>query len=443
MHRIGIAFTSKDRVHAAKLAIEPLLLPNKFDLHWIDGSNTEEGKAFVEERWKSVGMPFPHKGIRGGSGPAIVYALTTMLGARMNKDVSDKTGSRWWLDYTHIGLVEQDVLLGPNWFDDMMALFERGKQDGLEVGAVSARCYEDRILVQKDGYAVCHNIGAGMIMFTRQAAELVLQNYRTVWTTENRLLFSQLSGLDIGRWWAFRGEQHFLVSDWRFDMVLAAHGLASLALTPNRATMLDQDIGPLGLKYADGNFELARNPAAFETYRDNLTKIREGKLKPGVNHPFFYDGQVYTIFAHQIPQLGGSYSGDWRIRDFQGFGPFVWRAGKGLGGRVFNEVESHQINPPKVTIPVVGSCDLIVSGGKNGSRVRVEDTQSGFNVEVMVNPETDMGQVMQLAVPGAAVYREVVLTALDPGVCFFGIRAKEPQPHLPNVRFDYNTLPPV
>ena len=62
----------------------------------------------------------------------------------------------------------------------------------MEVGAVSARCYEDRILIQRAGYTVCHNLGAGMIMFTRKAAELVLQNYRTVWTTENRLLFSQL-----------------------------------------------------------------------------------------------------------------------------------------------------------------------------------------------------------------------------------------------------------
>ena len=134
-----------------------------------------------------------------------------------------------------------------------MELFQRGKQDGFNVGAVSARCYEDRILFQRDGYAVTHNLGAGMIMFTREAAELVLANYRTVWTTENRTLFAQLSGIDIGSYWAFRGNQNFLVADWNFDRVLAAHGLASLALTPNRATMLDQDIAPLGLKYADGN----------------------------------------------------------------------------------------------------------------------------------------------------------------------------------------------
>lgn len=269
-------------------------------------------------------------------------------------------------------------------------------------------------------------------MFTREAAELVLQNYRTVWTTENRLLFSQLSGVDIGRYWAFRGEQHFLVADWNFDRVLAAHGLASLALTPNRATMLDQNIAPLGLKYADGDFALARNPSGFERYRDNLARVREGKLRPGVNHPFFHDGSVYTIFAHQVPMLGGVYSGDWRARDFQGFGPFCWRA---------TEAEVAE-QSPIMRVPVIGPCDLIVSGGKQGGRINVADDQSGFNVDVDLAPETDQGQVMQLAVPGAAAYREIVLTARSPGVCFFGLRVKEPQPWLPGVRFDYGSLPP-
>ena len=50
---------------------------------------------------------------------------------------------------------------------------------------------------------------------------------------------------------------------------------------------------------------------------------------------------------------------------------------------------------------------------------------------------------MQLAVPGAAAYRDIVLTAKSPGVCFFGLRVKRPQPWLSQVRFDYNTLPPA
>ena len=57
--------------------------------------------------------------------------------------------------------------------------------------------------------------------------------------------------------------------------------------------------------------------------RDNLARVREGKLRPGINHPFFHDGSVYTVFAHQVPMLGGVYNGDWKIRDFQGLHLFV------------------------------------------------------------------------------------------------------------------------
>lgn len=426
MNRVAIAFSTCDRTELTRRSIEPLLQPDKFDLHWVDGSVTDEGKTFWIQKGphnKVSGKVTFHPSIYGGSGPAIVYALTVLLNWHTPYHERDA--------YDYIGLVENDVLLDKDFFGPMMHLFERGKDDGLEVGAVSARCYEDRILIQRAGYAVCHNLGAGMIMFTRKAAELVLQNYRTVWTTENRLLFSQLSGIDIGRYWAFRGEQHFLVADWNFDRVLAAHGLASLALTPNRVTMLDQDIAPLGLKYADGDFALARNPSGFERYRDNLARVREGKLRPGINHPFFHDGSVYTVFAHQVPMLGGVYNGDWRVRDFQGFGPFCWKA----GGLVSTGAEMY--------VPIVGPCDLIVSGGKQGGRINVADDQSGFNVDVDLPPETDQGQVMQLAVPGAAAYRDIVLRAKSPGVCFFGLRVKEPQPWLPQVRFDYNTLPPA
>jgi len=37
----------------------------------------------------------------------------------------------------------------------------------------------------------------------------------------------------------------------------------------------------------------------------------------------------------------------------------------------------------------------------------------------------------------------VRLTALSPGVCFLGLKTREPQPWLPNVKFDYWTLPPA
>jgi len=436
MSRVAIAFSTCDRVELTKRSIEPLLHQrDKFTLFWNDGSKTDEGKNFCEDYVNdrdSTSM-ICSPGVLGGSGPAIVFALTLML-----KQIDYDHPSGYAFDY--IGLVENDVLLHDGWFDNMMALFDHGEADGLNVGAVSARCYEDRILFQRDGYAICHNLGAGMIMFTREAAELVLANYRTVWTTENRTLFAQLSGIDLATYWAFRGNQHMLVADWNFDRVLAAHGLASLALTPNRITMLDQDIGPLGLKYADGNPPeiITSNAKYFETYRDNLAKIREGKLKPGTHIERFHDGQSYTIFPHQIPRMGGIYQGDWRIRDFLGFGPFCWKAGP--GERSYGE---HSIYPgtPELVVPVCGPCDVVVSGGETGGNIRIEDEQSGYDVEPFVQPEA--AGMLQISVPGSAGYRRLRLTTSTPGVCFMGLKTREPQITLPNVRFNHSTLPPV
>ncbi len=452
MNRVAIAFNTCDRTELTKRSIEPLLQPGKFDLWWIDGSKTEEGQNFpsqtgirLQEEGRPHGCAIVHSGIRGGSGPAIVYALTMLLKEmEAFPNDSDKKFGKPLLKYDYIGLVENDVLLQPNWFDDMMALFSHPT---LEVGAVSARCYEDRILFQRDGYAVCHNLGAGMIMFSRKAAEIVLHNYRTVWTTENRLLFSQLSGIDIGKYWAFRGMQHFLVADWNFDRVLAAHGLASLALTPNRVEMIDQDIEPLGLKYADGDlhtlYGVAGGDMAFERYCDNLLAIRVGEIKPAINEPFYRDHQGYTIFAHQVPQIGGTYSGDWRVRDVLGFGPFCWRCGDPEPWEEARFATDEVAYKTELVVPILGPCDVLVSGGKTGGKVSVEDEHSGFKAEPDLYPEGADGQVLQLSIPGAATYRNIRLTALTPGVCFMGIKTAEMQPHFPNVKFDYNTLPPV
>ena len=258
MNRVAIGFSTCDRVELSRQSIEPLLsAAGGFDLHWIDGSKTTEGKELPRQYDGQYHML--HTDVRGGSGPAIVYALTMMLAAKSFAPSPGTVGSQqshreWQRGYDHIGLVENDVVLPHDWFDKTMALFEQGRRDGLDVGAVSARCYEDRILIQRPGYAICHNLGAGMIVFTREAAELVLQHYRTQWTTENRHTFAMLTRTDIGKYWAFRGQEHFLVADWRWDALLASHGFASLALTPSPVTMIGQ-VPPLeqqGLTIATG-----------------------------------------------------------------------------------------------------------------------------------------------------------------------------------------------
>ena len=428
--KLALALLTKDHPELTKCSIEPLLQPDKLDLFWIDGSVTEDGR----------GLPFNLDGysaklviqdVRGGPDVAIVYALTQMLIAGCDSNIGP---------YTHVGIIEQDVLLHKNWLGPTTALFERGASDGLEVGAVSARCYEDRILVQRDGYALCHNLGAGMIIFTREAARIILDNYRTGWSTDNRLIFCQLSGLDIGAWWAFRGSENPITADWNFDAVLARHGLASLALTPSLATMLDQDIAAQGLKMADGKYDLLRNEKAFKTFVDRSFNFRSGRWKPGGHYRIQCVGGTYTIFPHQIPDIGGEYSGDWRLKWCQGFGPFVWEAHESefpFHVTTSDGVTTKQV--PMLEVPILGPCEILLGGE---GKARVSDTHSGYSI-VASPADAGASNILQVAVPSGVSYRIVRVEALTPGVGFYGIRTREPQPWLPGYRFDHSCLPGV
>lgn len=426
--RVGIAFSSKDRAEKTKRTLKPLLQPKKFDTWWFDGSQTPEGQSYFEKTSSKA-----HSGIRltGGSCRYIVCALTCLLEQGRDENCP----------YDYIGLVENDVMLHDDWFDRTIALFDVGKKAGLEVGAVSARTYVDRILIQCDGFAVMHNLGAGMVIFSRHAAELILQYYRTGMTTENRKVFSLLSGVDIGPYWAFKGSDHMLVADWQWDRMLAQHGLCSLALTPTKATQLE-DIKAQGLMLAKKPVKQLENKKAFVRYCGNLHGIRKGYVKmpmtPGMR---MFHGDQWTIFPHQIPTLGGSYSGDWRFKWAIGWGCFAWKAGTGESGEALGE-PIKMLNPPIVEIPVQGSLAILVSGGEKGGKIRVEDEESGFSADPELIPEGE-GNVLSMFVPSAVSYRTVRLTALTPGIVFYGIQCKDPQPYYPHIKFDFKSLPPL
>jgi hypothetical protein len=419
--KLGLALLTKDKPDLTRRSIEPLLQPDKFSLWIMDGSSEKANEDFALSYPQTVKVC---AGVRGGPDAAIVHSLTWLL---------DEGG------YDYIGLCEQDVLLHPDWFGPTLALFDRGQADGLEVGAVSARCYEDRVLIQRDGYAVAHNLGAGHVIFTREAARIILDNYRTAWWLDNRLIFCQLSGLDIGTWAAFRGNEQWVTADWGFDAILARHGLASLALTPSLATMLDQDIAAQGLRMADGNFDLLRNEKAFEKFVGYTHQIRNGTRYPGVHGRLQCANGVYTIFPHQIPGIGGTYSGDWRLKWAQGFGPFVWESGnqemfdrspRGGGSRPTGGLF------PTLEVSILGPCEFLLGGT---GRARVTDTHSGYSIES--SPVDAGGGILQVPVPSGVSYRTIRLEALTPGVCCHGIRTREPQPWLTGYRFDHSQLP--
>lgn len=428
MNKVAIAFSTKNRTELTKQSIEPLLQPDKFDLWWVDGSTESEAENLPAKYPSHIHV---HSNVRGGADSAIAYGLTTLLNAKENYEI--------------IGLVENDVKLHPDFFGPTMALFEVGRAEGLEVGAVSARCYEDRVLVQRDGHALVHNTGAGCIFLTRHSAQLVLQHCRTTWTAENRRTFCHLTDTDIGRYWAFRTSDHWLCWDWSFDKVLAQHGLASLALTPSPVEMIGQ-IPPLheqGLTLVTQPVELLRNDDSFKKFADRTQAIREGKLQiPSSVWPRAPDG-THLIFPHQISAAAGKYWADWKLKWSQGFGPFAWEA---FGEFPFTQIGRDGVahrQLPSLEIPIMGSCAFLVSGGKNGGRFRVTDAKSGYEVAPDLAPESQQPQMMQLAVPAQVDYRVVTLTALDPGVIFYGLQTRDPQACLPGVTFDHSVLPPV
>ncbi len=416
MSKVAIAFLTKDRVDLSSRTIDALTRP-LFRLYIIDGSSTQEGRDAALAR-SHYGMLCSD--IRGGPDAAVAYALTTML--------QSKSG------YTHIGLCESDVLLQPGWFEKTMELFELGRQDGLSVGAASPRAYVDRVLFQRDGYAVMHNLGWGVQIMTREAARLSLQHMRTGHTLENRRTFAHLTGFDIGPFWAFGAGEHNLCADWGNDRVLASCGLASLALTPSPVEMIGQTppLADQGLTIADGPVEARRNDAGFETFQLRTQRIQEIEWRTcngGFYSPAFAPeaNGVQTVFPHQIGAIGGWYTGDWKLHWHQGLGPFAWKAG-----------DAGAMMEARVS----GPCQVLVSGGSEGGEVLVEDTYSGYSNDPLLAPQKDQG-ILAITVPAGVSYRKIRLTAKSPGVIFYGLKVMEFQPYEADWDFDHSVLPPV
>lgn len=418
MNKVAIAYLTKDRVELSKQTLGPLLQSTKFDLHWFDGSATEEGTAFQGRHW--AGEVKCYGDVRGGPDAAVAYALTTLL----------KHSAK----YTHIGICENDVLLGVDWFPRTMELFTLGSQDGLRVGAASPRCFEDRILVQRDVYAVMANLGWGVQIMTREAATIALNRFRTGHTLENRRVFAQLTGKDLGTYWAFRAGEHQLCADWTNDWKLASNGLASLALTPSPVKMIGQ-VPPLaeqGLTIASAPVEALRDNVAFNLFAERTYKIWTGCgqhdqiLNLGVPYAYPDTNGSQAFFSHQLGALNALYIGDWRLGNSQGFGPFPFKAG----------------DECSVTVAISGPCQVLLSGGTDGGHFLVEDMQSGYSNDPVLSPKAQTG-IMGVQVPAGVAYRDIRITALKPGGRFYGIKVFEPQPSNLTWKFDHSYLPPV
>jgi hypothetical protein len=417
--KIAIALLSKDRPELTKRAIVPLLGSDRYGFHIFDGSELPAALSLLDNY---AGATI-HRGVKGGADTAVVYALTTLLAQ----------------GYDFIGLVENDVFLREGWFGPTFALFERGKAEGLEVGAVSARCYVDRILCQRDGYALMLNLGYGQQIMTRQAAELTLQYMRTGFTSEIRRTFVRLSGIDVGAYYAFRTNDHWTCPDWLQNAVLASNGLASLALVPSPVEMIGQkpSLADQGLKLADAPVEDRRNDAAFRDFVSVTQQlIRNGDLDIGVPPVRFRgDDGTQIVFAHQLDSLAiATWSGDWRLKWSPGLGGF---AARGFSPALVN---AKQPEPgASFECYASGTARFMVMGGEKGGQIQIEDTKSGYVVRPTLLPEAS-NQVTQVVAPTGVSWRLLRLTVLSGSCLFYGMQFQEPQPTVGGWKFDYSKL---
>lgn len=244
--KVGIAFSTKDRIGFTMETLPRILddVDGKADVFWLDGSVTKEGKQFPADfafNWRRehdgrYPVKEQHMGVGGGPAAVIQAAWRYLY---------DK-------NYDYIGLIENDVLLTPGWFDKCMALFEapaRIQAYEVRVGAVSARCFTDRILEKHATHALMANVGAGMFIVKRELIPALLENWRMPLLWEMDVFFKYYTGRSYPVPPPIKKQDPELkltwtmTHDWFWEVVLLSKGYATLACVPSMAINLDDPQG--------------------------------------------------------------------------------------------------------------------------------------------------------------------------------------------------------
>jgi hypothetical protein len=241
-------------------------------------------------------------------------------------------------------------------------------------------------------------------------------------------VFCQLSGIDIGPFWAFRHGNHSLVADWHWDAVLAAHGYASVAPVPSYVEMIGQN-PPL----AEQGLVVVKEPVAeridntgFERYRDRLRAVREDRFKVNVETRFQQNDDGITYLPHQWHMLGGKFAGEWRFKETRGLGEF---------GYVSSD---HNC---RCVVPVFGLASLLVSSQNDNAQIEIVDEYSGYRVAPILPKAGPQTQALQIPLPGNIAYRNIHISPLAPGICLYRLITRDPQPTQGPLFFDHSILP--
>jgi hypothetical protein len=230
--KVGFALSTRDRFVYTMRTIKSLDAEGGFDLIWNDGS--ERGEVAELSRYfafRKVRLVEVNYGVTGGADAAIRFGLRRLLE----------------LGYDFIGLVENDLMLLPGWLGAMRAAFDAASEDGIKVGAVSALGYQSRVLEYRKNYSIDWARGAALVIFTREAAQLLLENYSRVEMTSQQIrgFYAEHFGVAVhvpewavgGRW--MDGP---MTLDWGYAPLLYANGYACVGTIPSIVRDLEFDV---------------------------------------------------------------------------------------------------------------------------------------------------------------------------------------------------------
>jgi hypothetical protein len=234
--RIGFSFSTRDRYLFTLQTLQNLDTEAGFDLIWNDGS-MESGVPALAANYKFqyANLVEVNHGVTGGAERAVCFGLSRLLE----------------LGYDYVGLIENDILFRPGWFSHLIELFSLGTKDGIVCGSATARSFQSHVLEYRKGYSVQSDIGAGMVLFSRPAAEIVMELYSNpsslqMTTHSWRNFYADLFGLDLTQFspfWAYPPEKAYPCTlDWGYTPSLYLNGYASLSTIPSYATDLEFDV---------------------------------------------------------------------------------------------------------------------------------------------------------------------------------------------------------
>jgi hypothetical protein len=230
--KLGFALSTRDRFVYTMRTVKSLDAEGGFDLIWNDGSERNEvpelSRYFAFRNARLVEVNYS---VKGGADSAIRFGLRRLLD----------------LGFDFIGLVENDLLLSPGWLGAMRAAFVAAAEEGITVGAVSTLGYQSRVLEYRKNYSIDWARGAALVLFSREAAQLLLESYSRLEMTSQQIrgFYAEHFGVALhvpewavgGRW--MDGP---MTLDWGYAPLLYANGYACVGTIPSLARDLEFDV---------------------------------------------------------------------------------------------------------------------------------------------------------------------------------------------------------